>query len=361
MLRRLPGSQRALTSALGTPAGTPPQSGELRHVVYLPTWLRWDTMRQRPQFVVEAMAQRGHPATFVDIRQTETRRVDGIDIVPDLTAAPPRGVLLYVHYPPLVDLVDRFSEAVVVYDVLDDLALYHGPDRGRVLEGHEQLISGADLVTVSSAVLADRHRRERPDLLIVPNGVDVDRFRAPMPRPSDLPRPGRPLVGYHGAIERWFDFDLASEVARARPDWEFALVGPVGRDVAAQAASLERFDNVTLLGERPSSAMPAYVQAFDVAAIWFIVDELTSAVSPLKMFESLAAGTPVVATPLPACKMEEAVRIASDVAGMIEQLQRALDDRGDPAFEAAPTGADWQERLSPVSAALETAGLLRVR
>lgn len=322
-------------------------------------------MRQRPQFIIEAMARRGHPATFVDIRETKARRAEGIDIVPNLTSSPPRGVLLYVHYPPLADLVDRFPEAVVLYDVLDDLSLYHGPDRERVLEGHEQLIAEADLVTVSSVVLADRHRQERPDLLVVPNGVDVSRFRAAMPRPSDLPRPGQPLIGYHGAIERWLDFDLTSEVAQARPDWEFVFVGPVASDVSTPVARLDRFDNITFLGERPSSAIPAYVQAFDVAAIWFVVDELTSAVSPLKMFESLAAGTPVVATPLPACEDEEAVRVAGEPAGMVEQLQGALNDQQDPAFAATAAAsaadADWQERLSPVTAALEAAGLLRVR
>lgn len=361
MLRRLPGSARLLSAALGSPGGSPPEAGELRHVVYLPTWLEWDVMQQRPQYLVEAFAEHGHPVSFVDARADAARVVDGVGIVPDLTNVPGSGVLLYIHHAPVASLIGQFSEAIVVYDVLDDLSIYRRSDRRDVQRTHEELMASADLVTVSSQVLADRHHHERPDLLLVPNGVDFKRFSRPTPLPPDLLVSDRPIIGYHGAIERWFDFELFEAAARARPDWEFVAVGPVGADVAAAADRMRRLPNVTLVGERPSHTMPGYVQAFDVEVIWRVVDEMTSAMSPLKVYESLAAGVPVVSTPLPHCVEEPTVRTAADASGITYAIEAALgdDDAARDGFRAAAANTDWEVRLAPVLEKLEAAGLLR--
>ena len=270
-LKSLPGFERLRARLAGTPRGPDPSSGQLRPLVYLPTWAQWDVMRQRPQYVVRAFAALGHDAYFVDPREPGPRFVDGVTIVPSLSLVPRRSVILYTHYAPLHTMFDLFEDPVVIYDIHDDLTIFdadelHLPDERKVGAHHAAALAAADVVMVSLEILADRHRHEAPDLIVVENGVDPALFRADHSRPVDLPR-AEPLVGYHGAVSYWFDFDLFSGVARSRPEWSFCLVGPVDPRVKAEAERLGSLRNVVLLGERPSNQIPAYVQAFDVGTI----------------------------------------------------------------------------------------------
>jgi glycosyltransferase involved in cell wall biosynthesis len=366
LLRRLPGMARLRRALAGTPRGPASMPGALRPVVYLPTWERWDEMRQRPQYITAALAAAGHDAYFVDPRETVPRQAEGVHVVPSLRFVPRSHPILYVHYAPLRELFDRFHEPVVVYDVLDDLSIYEPDEQGlpehrRVRAHHGPVLESAGVAITSSPVLLERHRSQRPDLLLVENGVDVDRFAERRARPHDLPT-GRPVVGYHGAIARWFDFDLLRSVAAANPRWDFVLVGPVLPDVAGRAEALSEQSNVHLLGARPSADIAAYIQAFDAGVIWFVVDHLTEGVSPLKMFEYLAADVPVVATPLPSCRGMAGVRVASTVEEMTAAITDALESGSEETQvrRSAAEAASWEARVAPVLRRLDDLGLRTV-
>ncbi len=363
-LKRAPGVDRLRRAMSGSPRGTGAARGSLRPVVYLPTWLTWTGMRQRPQYLLSALAEAGHPTFFVDPRARGESFADGVRIVPSLRGVPADHPILYVHFAPVVRSFELFREPVVIYDILDDLSIYDPdevglPEERRVGFHHPAVMHRADVVIASSQTLLDRHLAERGDLLLVENGVDAERFAAPMSRPVDLPL-GRPLIGYHGAIAPWFDFDLLEHVARRRPDWDFALVGPTLGPIHDRVASLSRLENIHLLGERPSDTMPAYVQAFDVGTIPFMVDRLTEGVSPLKMFEYLAAGKPVVATPLPACVASSAVVTATGPDQWIAAIEKALSPSDPEPRRAAAAIATWDRRLAPLVSRLDAAGLRRV-
>lgn len=349
------------------PSGPGPR--ELRPVVYLPTWAQWDVMRQRPQYVMAAFAAAGHDAFFVDVRVSHPYVADGVNIVPGLDHVPGRDVILYVHFAPLRNLIAKFHDPVIVYDVLDDLAIYlpeetRTPPRHTVAAHHPSLMEEADLVIVSAPALADRHRAERADLELIPNGVDYARFSEPAAPPADLPTPtpGRPVVGFHGALGDWIDLELVAAVAREMPGWDFVMVGPVYDRVAADAAALAAEPNVVLIGERPSDTMPGYVQSFDIGALWFKVEHLTEAVVPLKLYEYLAAGLPVVGTELPVCVDDPLVHTAADVAGFVDVLNEALALSANPEHTAkartAGEKAGWGHRLRPVRERLDAAGKL---
>jgi glycosyltransferase involved in cell wall biosynthesis len=370
-LRVVPGVERLRGLLAGRPVHLGPLSGEKRAVVYLPTWLQWDTMRQRPQYLLAAFAAAGHPVFFVDPREPRPRRVSGVEIVPGLEHVPISGAILYVHFAPIRTLFDRFVHPAVVYDLLDDLTIFDAdevgyPEERRVRTHHPFVMAAADVVIVSNSVLAERHRAEREDLLLVQNGVDPTMFGTPAPRPSDLPDPdpARSIIGYHGAIAYWFDFDLITAVARRAPDWRFVLVGPVDERVRHEADLLATLPNVDLLGERPSDAMPGYVQGFDVGAIWFQLTEMTQGVTPLKMYEYLAAGVACVSTPLPACVEEPAVATAADSETFVARLGEALATSGDldvmAKRRAAAEAHSWQARLEPALERLKALGLDRV-
>jgi glycosyltransferase involved in cell wall biosynthesis len=371
-VKALPGSEWLKVRVAGTPKLPPIASGERRAVVYLPTWARWDVMRQRPQYLLAAFAAAGYDVYFVDPRESTPRSQDGVRIVTSIRRVPAGGVILYVHFAPLRHMFERFDDAVVVYDLLDDLSIYDSSEEGlpkerRVTAHHPHVMKEAAVVTVSNEVLLERHQAERDDLILVPNGVDVVRFSRPQPRPADLGErnANRPVIGYHGAIAEWFDFDLLTSVATARPDWDFVLVGPVDPAVAGRAAALEALPNVRSLGERPSGEMPAYVQAFDVGAIWFQVNTMTEGVTPLKMYEYLAAGVPCVSTPLPACVAETAVVTAADPDGFVEALEEALSHAPGGSSQSARDEIarlhSWESHLQPVLDRLAAEGLDRVR
>ena len=364
-LRRLPGADRARSWLFDRPRAAPIEPGQKRAVVYLPTWLEWDVMRQRPQYLLTAFARAGHPVFFVDPRAGETRYIDGVTIVRSLRQVPHSGVIIYLHFAPLRHLIGAFDDAVVVYDILDDLSIYDADEVGvpvqrTVRAHHPHLMERADIVMASNAVLLERHSGERADLVLVENGVDPQMFGRVLTRPEDVPG-GEPLVGYHGMISHWFDFEMLAAVAGRRPSWQFVLVGPVDLRAKEAMERLEQMPNVVHVGERPSSVIPAYVQAFDVGVVWFQVNEMTKGVTPLKMYEYLAAGVPCVVTPLPAAVAESAVRTAGDAGTMVAAIEEALADPRPEQSRETARGHSWERRLAPVIERLGAEGLDRAR
>jgi glycosyltransferase involved in cell wall biosynthesis len=366
LLKRIPGASAARDFLYGHPKGPSPSPGSLRPVVYLPTWLEWEVMKQRPQYLLEALAAAGHDVWFIDPRLDKAEVVgDRIHLVPSIGPTPRSGVILYTHFAPTQTLVDRFSDRVVVYDLLDDLAIYEPNEEGlpterTVKHHHRPLVEEADVVLASNPVLADRHRTERDDLLLVENGVDLDRFTPEGPVAGSLPE-GR-IVGYHGAVAPWFDFDLFTAVANLRPDLTFVLVGPIDPEAEDRADKLASLPNVTLLPAQSSEKIAEFVRGFSVGVLPFVIDEMTEAVTPLKMYEYLACGVPMVATPLPACVREEVVQTAHDPASFAARIDEALlltaAERQDLRNHART--ASWDRRATPLLDRLESLGLRSV-
>jgi glycosyltransferase involved in cell wall biosynthesis len=258
---------------------------------------------------------------------------------------------------------------VIVYDILDDLSIFDEDERGmpesrRVRSHHPTVMADADVVLASAPALIERHSTERSDIIYVENGVDPERFGSPVEVQPDGMSLMRPIVGYHGMISRWFDFDLVRTVAQLHPDWSIVLVGPTDPSVKFQVEQLGEMDNVHFLGPKDSDEIAGYVQRFDVGLVPFVVDDMTIAVSPLKMYEYLAAGVPVVATPLPVCISHPLVATAPDAEGFSALVEEALAIAGDEgertARIAAAESASWDSRLQPVLPRLDALGKRRV-
>jgi glycosyltransferase involved in cell wall biosynthesis len=326
-------------------------------------------MRQRPQYLLEAFASAGHPVYFVDPSEKLARVADGVTIVPSLSATPRTGVIIYAHFAPVRTMFDRFEDPVVVYDILDDLSIFDAdevgvPEERRVRSHHGPIMESSDVVIASAPLLVERHSPERPDIFCIENGVDADTFSDAKSVPSDMAGIDGPVVGYHGMVSRWFDFDLLETVANLQPSTSFVIVGPVAPESTKPADRLGALPNVHFLGPRPSDDMPSYVGAFDVGIVPFVVDEMTRAVSPLKMYEYLAAGVPVVATPLPVCVDHPLVETSADPDEFSRMITEALGTRDDPnareqRVEAARE-ADWSARITPLRKQLDAIGRLRV-
>ena len=214
---------------------------------------------------------------------------------------PPAGqpLQLWLFTPDVPFLAGRFNEERVVYYCVDEHAEFSGYDSPAVRAAENRLLDRADVVLTSSQALLEAKSALHPNVHLVRHGVDVEHFaRALNPRiqpPQEVADLPRPIAGFFGLIHHWIDLDLVAAVAKRLPDMHFVLIGHVVADVRA----LRALPNVSVLGRKPYRDLPAYCAAFDVAILPFKRTELTRNANPIKLREYLAAGLPVVSTPLP--------------------------------------------------------------
>jgi glycosyltransferase involved in cell wall biosynthesis len=223
--------------------------------------------------------------------------------------------------PHAVDLAPLLPRRGLVYHCADDYAHVRGfPSTLPLLEA--QLCREANLVITTSETLCVERRQFNANTHWVPNGVDVEHFSQVAPPAPDVDHPAdKPVIGFVGGLSEWVDIDLIARLARARPAWTVALVGPVGTDVSA----IVHAANVRLLGPRPYAALPAYLAAMDVALIPFKRNPVTHHADPIKAYEYLAAGLPVVATDLPALqRLACVVRLADSFETFLAQIEASL-------------------------------------
>jgi hypothetical protein len=199
--------------------------------------------------------------------------------------------------PALVAALDRLPSRLVVYDCVDAVAAFR-PGQADVEEAERLLAGRADVVFATTPVLEARMRRWNARTVLVPNAADYDHFARAVPTeeiPAELRALPRPVIGYVGEVADWLDTSLLCALAARHPGWSIVLVGPA----TMEARAALDVPNVHVLGRRPYSELPRYLAGFDCALIPFRATPLTAAVSPIKLYEYLAAGKPVVSTPLP--------------------------------------------------------------
>jgi GT2 family glycosyltransferase/glycosyltransferase involved in cell wall biosynthesis len=182
----------------------------------------------------------------------------------------------------------------VVYDCMDDHSGFstNGPD---MLREERVLSAESDLVLTSSQMLYERIAPVAHRTVLLRNAADFEHFSSdPGTRP--LGETEGPVIGYFGAISEWFDVEMVYRAAAARPDWTFVLIGDT---FGADVEWLRSLRNVRLLGEQLYATLPGYLHQFDVACIPFRVTPLTLATNPVKFYEYLSGGKPVVSVDLP--------------------------------------------------------------
>lgn len=202
-----------------------------------------------------------------------------------------------VPSPAVVEALRELPRRLLVYDCIDNFALFH-KGRRSILDAERVLASEADVVFATADELLERMRQLNPNSILLPNGADFAHFSSASGQiqpPPDIARIGKPVLGYVGEIAWWFDFDLVRDLATQNPDWSLVLIGQTHE---ARASKLGQVPNIHLLGRKPYSELPAYLSRFDVCLLPFKINDLTSAVNPVKLYEYLAAGKPVVSTPM---------------------------------------------------------------
>jgi GT2 family glycosyltransferase/glycosyltransferase involved in cell wall biosynthesis len=327
-------------------------------VICLPVIL-WNARFQRPQQLMQQFAERGHRVFYATLgfragkkpyvwrRQRNVfgmilpgppdvsvyrtlpseREVERMVAAIDQLRVKARlgSTVVVVQLPYWTALAEKLRERFgwpVVYDCMDDHAGFstnHEP----VLRMEERTIAEADLVVTTSELLDAKARTTARRTALIRNACDYEHFA----QTNDATKAASvPTVGFYGAIAEWFDAKLVADLAVSRPDWNFELIGSTQ---TGDVSRLARLPNVKLLGEKPYADLPQLVAGWNCFIIPFQRIPLTEATNPVKAYEMLATGKPVVAVDLPELRpmaRDGLVSLADDARGFAQAIERAMAD-----------------------------------
>lgn len=272
--------------------------------------------------------------------------------------------IVWLSTPTQFDARFDLAARLRVYHIVDDYLGYHDlPESQRAVwaQKEQALIDWADRVIVVSQELLDSKGAGNPKFRLLPNAVDraayQDRLPRPVPALIELPRP---ILGYVGLISVRLDLALLDALAVAHPEWTLALVGTVYRSGCGELLDrLTGRPNVRLLPPVPAHEVPDYVRAFDVGLAPYRVTRETFHASPLKIYEYLAAGLPVVAADVPGARQfADVVSLAAGPEEWAAAIAAGLVDKAPEAIAArrrAVAPHTWDARVETLSGYLTEA------
>lgn len=274
--------------------------------------------------------------------------------------------ILWYYTPMAVSFTNHLKPLAVVYDCMDELSAFQGahPD----LKANEtQLLKRASVVFTGGHSLYEAKQHQHPNIHAFPSSIEKEHFakaRNLSEEPADQKDIPHPRLGFFGVIDERMDIELLGGIAEARPDWHLVIIGPV---VKIDQATLPTHPNIHYLGGKSYQELPAYLGGWDIAMLPFAINESTKFISPTKTPEYLAAGKPVISTPIRDVVRPYGenglVRIASNASEFVacaeEIMSESWDDRTKWLSEVDAFLADnswdntWGEMLGLIESAIE--------
>ncbi len=332
--------------------------------------LRWEFVFQRPQHLMSRFA-RTHAVHVweepVFQPAPAAPRVEARTVAPNVTVATPhlvegmtddaieaalcallddylgtdRPQVAWYYTPMMLPFSRHLQPDCTVYDCMDELANFRfAPPR--LLDLETELFERADLVFTGGYSLYEAKRSRHSSVHPFPSSVDVAFFAQARATP---PSNDQPTFGFYGVIDERFDIDLLAAIADARPGWRFVMVGPV---VKISPDELPRRDNILYPGPATYDELPGWLAQWDVALMPFAINDATRFISPTKTPEYLAAGKPVVSTPVRDVVRHygrlQGVQIAASAEEFIAGCEQAL--------ALAGTDGDWLAEVDQALSAM---------
>ncbi|MCW5960797.1 MAG: glycosyltransferase [Pyrinomonadaceae bacterium] len=259
----------------------------------------------------------------------------------------------YTFLPSAALLARKLGEDFLIYHCVDEYSQFSDISTDTILKLEKELIEKSDLVVVSAEKLLEDKKDLHENTHLVRHGTDWAHFRTALDDDTqiraeikDLPRP---IIGFHGLLADWVDFELLGKTAKHFENGSVVLIGKVTADAAEMAKKIEKLPNVHFLGRKPYAELPAYCKAFDVALNPFAINDLTLAANPLKVREYLAAGLKVVSTDIPEVKILDHCLIGEDHARFIGKIEEALNDKTPrEAISDSIKHESWEARVDEI-------------
>jgi GT2 family glycosyltransferase len=252
-------------------------------------------------------------------------------------------------------LARRIPNSTLIYDCMDHHEGF-GNVAQELLDLEIALMRRADLLVATSDWIEQHGKRENRNVEVIRNAGEYDFFSK---RPDNVYRDpeNRKIIGYYGAIAEWFDLDLIKQVAQSFPQHLILLIG---NDTVQAKKYLKACPNVVMEGEVPYASLPHYLHAIDVCLLPFKVIPLTLATNPVKVYEYLSAGKPVVSVKLPELsqfgELVWAVENPTDFVSAIHDILETLPE-ADSTLQARQSfaqGQTWQHRAASLRHAIDT-------
>jgi glycosyltransferase involved in cell wall biosynthesis len=296
-------------------------------IIYPPT-IDYQWLYQRPQQLMRAFAKIGYRTVFCNYdayfpQETSIKEEEenfficnGLD---PLTIEMEDRPILWVSYPPHVAHIGKYREKLLVFDAIDEPS-----DEFEHWKAYIPLLQKkADIIFATAEKIYEYHRKSHPNVHMCPNGADYEHFsraqRIFSPPPPDLPINNRPIIGYFGAVATWIDWELVDYLSETNGQFDFVFLGPL---YGLNSFPLRR-KNLYHLGRKDYHALPEYLQYFRVCIIPFKVTSMIEGCNPIKMYEYLSAGKPVVTTAMPEVMQYREIHIGRSKEEFNRQLHRA--------------------------------------
>ena len=217
----------------------------------------------------------------------------------------------------------HFANRGIVYDSMDELSQFTGAPPS-LIANEKRLMDHSDVVFTGGYELYLKKKEQHPNVHFFGCGVEFSHFnQAADPStsiPPDIDFMNRPILGWFGVVDERVDYNMVGEMARLRPDWSFAMVGPV---VKVDPNLLPHAPNLYWLGGRDYSVLPNYCRAFDINMMCFAINAATQFINPTKALEYLATGKPVISTPV-----KDVVTQYSDTVEIVKTAEEFVEAAG---------------------------------
>ena len=262
--------------------------------------------------------------------------------------------IVWVYHPAYAEAVDDLPRKLLVYDCVDNYRAFPNyQDSADWIDDKERrLCEKADLVFTTAQELYDEKSKYNPEHThLVHNVGDAEHFKQALddetPVAEEVASLSSPVIGFVGAVSDYkLNSDWLLELSRRKPDWNIVVIGPVGvADASTDVSAMKKASNIHLLGYRDYEDLPTYLKGFDVATIPYRINEYTRSVFPIKFFEFMATGTPVVISALPSLEeYYDQVEVAETADEFVERCEAALqlgDEGADERIELAEQNSWW--------------------
>lgn len=260
------------------------------------------------------------------------------------------------------------NEFKVIYDFVDEISseISGVTVSTQMITDHKKLLADKDNVLIVSTTkklknISENVRGSSEKNILVPNGVNLEDFNKTgfnMPkRMRQIVDKNKPIIGYYGALDKWFDYEKIKKLASKRPNYEIVLIG-MNYERAYDKSGLDEFTNVSYLGIINQVDLITYSAFFDVCMLPIIKNDITDEISPVKIFEYMALEKPIVTTDLNACKSYESCQIAYNDDEFIEKIdycinELAYDDEYKNILKREASDNTWQHRAKQIKTALK--------
>ncbi|TBX07598.1 glycosyltransferase [Clostridium perfringens] len=252
----------------------------------------------------------------------------------------------------------------IIYEYIDELSdeiSGHLPDF--VYDRHKNIIEDKSNIAVGSAdklIEEIEEIRGKENVAMITNGVQYDHWQYrsdEVPEKlKDIVSKGNPIIGYFGALAKWFNYELLKKVAKERPNYEIVLIGFL-YDNSFKDSKIDELENVHYLGIVDYKELNQYSQYFTISTIPFLLNDITESTSPVKLFEYMAMGHPIVTTDMRECRKYKSVLIGKSHEDFIEKLDFALTlDKKDEYYNYLKEEAlanTWREKAAILDRLIE--------